>query len=84
MGTSDSVEQTWNILERVLELLHDTRWHPVKEIKEETHLHEKKLASILRFLSQFDLINYVAEKSRVKIKPSGLRFLGLPSEFHTG
>jgi hypothetical protein len=32
-------------------------------------------------MGNFDLINYVNGKSRVKIMPSGLRIFGLPSEY---
>ena len=48
------------------------------EIEEAIWLPEEKLADILGFFADFDLINYVDEKSRVKIMPPCLSVLGLP------
>ncbi|HID19850.1 MAG TPA: hypothetical protein EYP28_02770 [Methanophagales archaeon] len=72
--------QKWDTLDGILELLRDSHWHPVKEIEAVIWLPEKELAFILRFFADFNLINYVGEKSRVKITPSGLSVLRLPSE----
>lgn len=72
--------QKWETLDGILELLRDTHWHPVKEIAEEIWLPGEKLADILSFFSDFNLISYVDGKSRVKITPPGLNVLRLPSE----
>ena len=72
----------WDTLDGILELLCDSHWHPVKEIEEAIWLPEEKLVDILCFFSDFDLINYVDGKSRVKIMPLGLSVLRLPSEKH--
>ena len=74
-------KQKWESLDGLLKLLQDSHWHTVREIREAIWLPEEKLASILCFFVDFDLINYVNGKSRVKIMPSGLRVLGLPSEY---
>jgi RIO-like serine/threonine protein kinase len=70
----------WETLDGILVLLRDSHWHPVKEIEEAIWLPEEKLVDILGFFSDFDLINYVDGKSRVKIKPLGLSVLRLPTE----
>ena len=70
--------QKWDTLDGILELLRDSQWHPVKEIEEAIGLPEEKLADILCFFADFDLINYVDGKSRVKIMTPGLSVLRLP------
>jgi RIO-like serine/threonine protein kinase len=72
--------QKWETLDGILELLRDSHWHSVKEIEEAIWLPEEKLADILCFFADFDLINYVDGKSRVKIMPHGLSILRLPPE----
>jgi len=74
-------KQKWETLDGILKLLQDSHWHTVSEIREAIWLPEEKLASILCFFVDFDLINYVNGKSRVKIMPSGLNVLRLPSEY---
>jgi RIO-like serine/threonine protein kinase len=76
-------EQKWDALDGILKLLQDSHWHTVREIKEGIWLPEEKLASILRFFVHFDLIDYVNGKSRLKITPSGLSVLRLPSEYES-
>jgi hypothetical protein len=48
------------------------------EIEEAIWLPEEKLADILGFFADFNLINYVDGKSRVKIMPLCLSVLRLP------
>ena len=74
-------KQKWETLDGILKLLQDSHGHTVREIREAIWLPKEKLASILCFFVDFDLINYVNGKSQVKIMPSGLRVLGLPSEY---
>jgi RIO-like serine/threonine protein kinase len=72
--------QKWETLDVILELLRDSLWHPLKEIEETIWLPEEKLVYILGFFADFDLINYVEGKSRVKIMTPGLSVLRLPTE----
>ena len=74
-------KQKGETLDGILKLLQDSHGHTVREIREAIWLPEEKLASILCFFVYFDLINYVNGKRQVKIMPSGLRVLGLPSEY---
>ncbi|NQE06140.1 hypothetical protein C5S32_09750 [ANME-1 cluster archaeon GoMg1] len=68
------------VLDETLEFLQDSQWHSVEEIEEKICLPDKKLASILSFFAQFDLISRAGEKSMAKITPLGLSFLALPRE----
>ncbi|MEA2051339.1 MAG: hypothetical protein U9O90_00705 [Euryarchaeota archaeon] len=81
MNVQIETKQKWETLDGVLNLLQDSHGHTVREIREAIWLPEEKLASILCFFVDFDLISYVNGKSQVKIMPSGLRVLGLPSEY---
>nr|QNO57422.1 hypothetical protein FKKJMMIK_00020 [Methanosarcinales archaeon ANME-1 ERB7] len=74
-------KQKWESLDGMLKLLQDSHWHTLREIREAIWLPEEKLAAILCFFVDFDLINYANGKSRLKIMPSGLRVLELPSEY---
>ncbi len=81
MNVRIETKQKWESLDGMLKLLQDSHWHTVREIREAIWLPEEKLASILCFFVDFDLINCVNGKSQVKIMPSGLRVLELPSEY---
>ena len=74
-------KQIWEVLDGILGVLEDSNGHLVREIKEAILLPEEKLAPILRFFVDFDLISWEDEKSMLRIKPSGLSLLGLPSEY---
>ena len=66
------------VLDRVLELLQDSQWHKVREIKEELQLPKNKLKQILRFFTKFGFIRHGDQEDMVKINPTGLEFVVLP------
>ncbi len=76
------------LCDKIVELLHDSRWHSVDELKIKAKNYsppEKlaklaKLAPILDFLAKFYFIEFrgEGEKSEVKITQLGLAFLELP------
>jgi hypothetical protein len=74
-------KQIWEVLDGILGVLQDSNGHLVREIKEAIWLPEEKLAPILRFFVDFDLISWEDGKSMVMIMPSGLSVLRLPSEY---
>ena len=45
------IRHKWETLDGILELLRDSHWHPVKEIKEAIWLPEEKLVDIIFFAS---------------------------------
>lgn len=81
MNVRIETKQNWETLDGILKLLQDSHGHSVREIREAIWIPEEKLVSILCFFVDFDLISYVNGKSQVKIMPSGLSVLELPSEY---
>jgi len=67
-------------LDRILESLHDSQWHPLDEIGAQFSLSEDKTNEIIHFLEEQEFITIDDERGRIKIKSSGLEFLALPSE----
>lgn len=63
-------------LDMILELLEDSRWHNVNEIKKEIILPPHTLDEILYFLHEQAFID--KEHDELRIAPLGLRLLELP------
>ena len=63
-------------LDTILELIRDSNWHSIGEIKRETSLPSETLDKILNLLHEQAFIDKESEKLR--ITPTGLRFLELP------
>ncbi len=72
-------------LDEILESLRDLQWHSLDEIRTQVSPSlplsaEEKLNKILPLLEIQEFISIDVERGRAKIKPMGLKFLGLPSE----
>lgn len=67
-----------DILDEILELLKDRKWHELLETIEKTQLTEDKAKKALDFLAKYGWIEYNPERKIVKITPSGLELLKLP------
>jgi len=68
-------------LDRILELLKDSEWHLMDELKAKLFfLPDEKLNEIIRFLEEYKFVNFNKEEKKAKIEPLGLSFLELPSE----
>lgn len=65
------------ILDRITELLRDTQWHRLEEIKQEIPLPKAKLNELLIFLQELEVIE--KENGNLRITGRGLRFLDLQS-----
>ncbi|MCZ7355788.1 MAG: hypothetical protein O8C66_07735 [Candidatus Methanoperedens sp.] len=65
------------LIDRVLELLQNSQWHDIEEIKKEISAPEDTLNEILNFLQGQGYI--IRENEKLRIKPKGLRFLELPT-----
>jgi hypothetical protein len=61
---------------RLLEMLRDSQWHSVVEIKKEIALPENILIEFSRFLQEMEFIEKA--NNMLRIKPRGLKFLELP------
>jgi RIO-like serine/threonine protein kinase len=66
-------------LDKILELLRDSQWHSLDEIKAHVSLPEDEFKKIIRFLEEQEFINLDKNRRRAKIKPAGLTFLELPT-----
>jgi len=64
-------------LDRITELLRDSQWHSLEEIKQEIPLPKAKLNELLIFLQELEVI--VKENGNLRITARGLRFLDLQS-----
>lgn len=64
-------------LDKILELIQDSNWHAVEEIKKKISLPEEKLDKMLSFLQEQKYID--REHERLRITSIGLRFLELPA-----
>ena len=69
-------------LDEILELLHDSQWHSLDEIRAQGSLPGDKANEIIRFLEGqgFIIIGIDKGERKAKIKPRGLTFLKLPPE----
>ncbi len=67
-------------LEEILDMLRDEKWHSISEISSIFNIDEWKLHEVLRFFTNFGLVEYDEAGKRVKITKSGLSFLKLPVE----
>ena len=61
-----------------LELLQDSQWHSLDDIRFQVSLSEDKFKEIISFLVEIDFISLDSHKNCVRIKPLGLKFLELP------
>lgn len=62
-------------IDRVLELLQDSNWHGIEEMRQKYML-DRTLTEKIYFLEELGLITINNEKLR--ITPKGLKFLELP------
>jgi hypothetical protein len=68
-------------LDRILEMLGDSQWHLLEELKAKLLLpSEEKLDQIIRFLEKYKFLTFDAKEKKTKIGPLGLSLLQLPSE----
>jgi DNA-binding IclR family transcriptional regulator len=63
-------------LDRITELLRDSQWHSLEEIKQKVPLPEVTLNELLIFLQELEIIEN--DNGNLRITPRGLRFLELP------
>ncbi len=64
-------------LDKILDMLRNSHWHSIDEIKKEIPMPEDKLNEAIYFLQEQGYINRKNEKLR--ITSGGLKFLELPS-----
>jgi len=62
-------------IDEILELLRNGEWHELKEIVDETQLHEFKVELITSFLAEYDFLDYNKREKKIKLSPQMLLFL---------
>jgi transcription initiation factor IIE alpha subunit len=67
-------------IDTILERLQDSQWHSLDELRGRVSLSENQVERIITLLEENEFINLDDEKTRAKIRTSGLRFLKLPLE----
>jgi hypothetical protein len=67
-------------LDMILELVKDSQWHSIDEIKDHVPVSAEGLKCLLTFLDESDFIEFENSNERLKIKPLGLRLLELKTE----
>jgi predicted transcriptional regulator len=63
-------------LNTIVELLTDSQWHRLEDIKKQINLQEEVFNSLLFFLKEQRLLEI--ENEKLRITPRGLEFLDLP------
>jgi len=63
------------VLDDILKILEDGKWHLCTDIAGETRVSEDKILTIARFLSEFGFADFEDERKRVKLDTN---FLKLP------
>lgn len=75
-----------NRLDGILESMRDLQWHSLDEIRTQVSISlpkgaEDELNRFISLLEEQGFFSIDERSGRVKIKPLGLKFLGVPSEY---
>lgn len=65
-----------NNLDMILEVLQDSEWHEIEEIRKEIPIPEDELSELISFMQVQGFL--LQEKEKLKIKSRGLKVLTLP------
>jgi len=63
------------MIDAVLGLLKDGKWHDLVEIAKKCGLHEFRVEMIMSFLSDYDFIEFNKKSRRVKLRPLTREFI---------
>ena len=64
-----------HVVNVILDLLEDGKWHGLAEISDKSGLHEFKLEIVTNFLSEYDFTDLNEEKRKVRLATSVVDFL---------
>jgi len=59
----------------ILTLLSNGEWHSLKEIADETNLHEFKVELVTSFLAEYDFLEFDKKEKKIKLSLQLLLFL---------
>lgn len=63
------------MIDDILKLLEDGRWHDLNEIRDKIELHDLKVESLTKFLAQYDFIKLDRDWKKAKLGSSIEEFL---------
>lgn len=63
------------VIDDILKLLEDGKWHDLKDTAKKSKLHEFKVEMILNFLAGYNFIDLDKEKQKAKLTPATLTFI---------
>jgi len=63
------------IVNDILKLLEDGKWHDLREIIDNSRLHDLKVEMFMDFLSEYDFVELDKKRQKVKLTPSLYKFV---------
>lgn len=63
------------VIDEILELLEDEKWHDLEEIAKKSGLHMFKIEIITNFLAEHDFITLDKGAQKIRLTPPTLKFL---------
>jgi DNA-binding IclR family transcriptional regulator len=62
-------------IDKILTLLQDGEWHPIREITQKTKLNQTKIQLITNFLTRYNLIKLNKAQQEAKLTPPTHKFI---------
>jgi len=62
------------VMDDILKLIEDGKWHDIKEIVDNSKLHVLKVEMFMNFLSEYDFVELDKKRQKVKLTPSLYKF----------
>jgi len=63
------------VVDEILELLNDGKWHSLSEVVEKSRLSEFKAETVMGFLAEYHFIQLDRERKKARLTPPALSFL---------
>ena len=63
------------VIDEILELLKDGKWHSMNEVMEKSRLSEFKAETVMSFLAEYNFIQLDRERKKARLTPPALDFL---------
>ena len=63
------------VIDEILDLLKDGKWHTMNEVMEKSRLNEFKAETVMSFLAEYSFIQQDKEHKKARLTPPTLDFL---------
>jgi len=63
------------VMDDILKLLEDGKWHNIREIIDNSKLHERKVEMFMNFLSKYNFVELDKKRQKAKLTPSLYKFV---------